>query len=184
MHPNFKNAVLKAINRTWNDLAPSFGRQHLSHSEGTALLMEYFGPGKIPLTPLVGGTVEALLPGVVVPSDELLLETLRRIDTDEKLGAILEFAPDVSEEQCEYLVTLIRSLLPGFRALLEGRVANLPRAVGGRPKVISPNQYARIRLEIQQLRGPGVKLSDIYKRLALKYNASPASIKRIWIMGK
>ena len=76
---------------------------------------------------------------------------------------------------------MIDGLLPRVRELLASKAKEFPHARGGAPKKLSSAEdQEKIRAEIKALREPGVKLMDVFKRVAQRHEVSPSKIKQIW----
>lgn len=121
---------------------------------------------------------KTLPPGVTAKQRE---PDLSRFDTEEKLDAFLASAPEPSSEELERALKLIRGLLPQFRQQLVSAAKALPHSPGGAPtKIPSTDEQKRVVEEIKALRVPGVKLNDVFKRVAQRHGVSASKIKQIW----
>jgi hypothetical protein len=93
--------IVKVINRAWSDLAPTLGRDRLTYSEGFQLFLQYFGPGKIPISFLSHVGANGLPPTAPTTGQDF---DLSLIDTQEKFEAFLLSQPEPSSQQLEVLV--------------------------------------------------------------------------------
>jgi hypothetical protein len=106
---------------------------------------------------------------------------LSRFDTEEKLAAFLASAPEPSPDELERILKLMRELLPQLRQQFVSAAKVLPHSRGGAPtKLQSMEVQKGIVEEIKALRGPGVKLQDLFRRVARRHSVSASKIKQIW----
>jgi hypothetical protein len=77
----------------------------------------------------------------------------------------------------------LKNVLADLRSRMQDSAKGGPRhKTGGRPNVLEdPAERAKIREMIRSLRGPGVRLQDLFQRMADRYGVSDTSIKRIWL---
>lgn len=80
----------------------------------------------------------------------------------------------------------VKSALASYAHQLQESGRRGPRhRRGGRPiGIADATERQRIREQIKSLREPGIKLEDIFERLAQKYGVSAVTIQRIWLEGK
>jgi hypothetical protein len=174
--PDTQRRIAGAIYRLCNDLAAPLGRDNLTYTEFCGLVSERYE--EIPWS-----FVRQLARGLFPPnagrdSDGV---DLSAVDTEEKLEAFLLNAPEPSPEKLERYLKLMDSALPYLRKLFITHGKKLPHARGGAPKKLAtPQEQEKIRKEIKRLREPGIKLGDIYARIALRFGVSASKIKQIW----
>lgn len=181
MLPSTQQKITKALYRVCNDLAPALGRKSLSYSEFMRLVRNSFGPGKMPWS-FAQGIAASVLPSKITAADTPSMDVLVLVDTEEKLEAALLSAPEPTAEYLEKALKFINNALPALRGWLSEEAKKLPHDRGGAPrKLASAEEEAKVVEEIKALRGPGKKLEDVFKRIALRHGVSPSKIKQIWL---
>jgi hypothetical protein len=179
LQPETQRKIRESIYRVCNELARLLGRDRLTYEELMALTGQIYGSGLIswavPLS-MVKKALPPNLPAVVREPD------LSRLDTQEKLEAVLANAPEPTPEELDTIMNVFRDLLPQFRQQLVSAAKNLPHSRGGAPKKLpSLDEQKAVVDEIKALRGPGVKLGDVFRRVAQRHGVSPSKIKQIWL---
>jgi hypothetical protein len=93
--------------------------------------------------------------------------------------------PEPTREQLDQILPALKNVLPNLRQRVASSAKYGPRRKrGGRRKELpDPGDREKIRESIKNLRGPGVRLQDLYQRLADRHGVSPTTIKRIWAEG-
>jgi len=125
------------------------------------------------------GVAASVLPSQVTGNDIPSMDVLT--DSEEKLEAALLSSPEPSPEALEIALKFINDALPALRRWLSQRAKELPHSRGGAPrKLASAEERAKVVEEIKALRGPGVKLDDAFKRVALRHGVSAGKIKQVW----
>ena len=143
------------------------------------MFLEYLGPEN-KLTSLIFHKTAA---EVVPPNTPIGAQPVdfALVDSQEKFEALLLNEPEPSPDQLEAFLKSIEKVLPKLRKLAIAKAKQLPHARGGAPRKLgSIEDQRKIIEEIKRLRGPGVKLADIFVRLAQKFGVSPSKIKQIW----
>ena len=108
-------------------------------------------------------------------------EYLAANDTEEKFEASLLKEPEPDVTQLETMLQEISQSLPRLGKRLAVNAKAFPHKRGGRPRMIGSLEAQReLRQEIKNLRGPGTRLEDLFKRMALKHGVSPSKIKQVW----
>jgi hypothetical protein len=174
--PSTQRRIAGALYRLCNDLAAPLERDSLTYAELCGLISEH--DQKIPWA-----FVRELVLGVSPPNAARGSDSLdfSPIDTEEKLEALLLSAPEPTPENLEVCLRVMDGALPLLRNFLITQGKKLPHARGGAPrKLATPQEQEKIREEIKRLREPGIKLGDIYARIAQRYGVSPSKIKQIW----
>jgi hypothetical protein len=175
--------ILKLVYRAWVQVGEAMGREEYTHAEGMQLIRASIREGVITPQFLVGVTAsvipEAAKEASLLP--EKLDEELARIETEEKLESLLTSLPEPNPETLELCLNAAKDVLPNLRQLFLQFAQGLPHHHrGGRKKELpDPETRCQVREEIKRLRKPGVKLEDLYERLARHYNVSATTIKRI-----
>jgi hypothetical protein len=173
--------IRKALDRLCNDLAHVLGRNSLSYSEFIQLVREYYGPGKMPWS-FAQSITASIFPGDINASDIPSMDFL--ID-QEKLEAALASSPEPAPEALEKLLKMLDDALPLLRKSLLKQTKALPHGRGGAPrKLASAADQAKVIEEIKSLRGPGIKLEDVLKRVAQRHGVSASKIKQMWLSAK
>ena len=108
------------------------------------------------------------------------LEVWNHASNREELTAFLLTGPDLSPEEMETVLTLIRTVPYLLRRSLQDAAKSLPPPPGGRPRELRREQCKEICLQIGQLYGQGVELRDAQKRLAQRYHVGLRTIQRVW----
>lgn len=90
--------------------------------------------------------------------------------------------PEPTKEDLNKFLAICKESLPNLRKhfLSHGKLGPRNRRGGRKKELPDPEERRRIRETIKSLRGPGVKLADIFERLAQKHHVSPTTIKRVW----
>lgn len=103
----------------------------------------------------------------------------------EEFASWLLSQPEPTREQLDQILPAFKNVLPNLRQLVASSAKYGPRRKrGGRPKELADSgEREKIRESIKNLRGPGVRLQDLYQRLADRHGVSPTTIKRIWAEG-
>lgn len=181
LRQNTQDQIKKKLSRMCDDLGRALGRQSFTYSEFVQLAHEYFGPGKIPWS-FARSAAASVLPKHIDPNENLGLEFL--ID-QEKLDTALANSPELPPEDLEKYLTVLDAGLPELRKYLLKRAKALPHGRGGAPrKLASAADQAKVIKEIKDLRAPGRKLEDVFKRVAQRHGVSPSKIKQIWLRAK
>jgi hypothetical protein len=174
--PSTQRKIAGALYRVCNDLAAPLGRDSLSYAEFVGLVTEH--REKIPWSFSEELAVGLFPPNVVTDS---AVPDFSSVNTEEKLETLLLSAPEPSPEKLEMCLKAIAGALPYLRNLLITHGKELPHDRGGAPKKLSSFQeQEKIREEIRRLRGPGIKLQDIFKRIAQRNGVSASKIKQVW----
>ena len=177
MLPSTQRRIAGAIYRLCNDLAAPLERNSLTYAELCGLISEH--DEKIPWS-----FVQELARGAFPPdaAGGSGRPDLSPIDTEEKLEALLLRAPEPDPEKLEMYLKVMDGALPYLRDAFITQGKKLPHARGGAPRKLgTPQEQEKIREEIKSLREPGIKLGDIYARIAQRYGVSPSKIKQIWL---
>jgi len=102
------------------------------------------------------------------------------VDTREKWESLLLAEPEPTQQELVRTLDRLDKVLPSLRSKLKGGVKDLPHRAGRRKLLDDPKKQQEVIEQVKYIRGPGVKLSDAFKRVALKHNVSNSTIKRIW----
>ena len=90
--------------------------------------------------------------------------------------------PEPTAEELDQIRSLKNVLANLRRQMLDSAKGGPRHKKGGRPNVLAdPAERANIREMIRSLRGPDVKLQDLFQRMAVRYGVSATSIKRVWL---
>jgi hypothetical protein len=190
LQPVTQQKITKAIYRVCNDLARPLGRDSLTYAEGIELLRQSYGTGKIPWCIPLGIAYMLFPPHVVtnLPSDvKAIAENfdLSSLDSEAKLEALVLSVPEPSPEGLETALKIINDVLPQLRHLLFTKAKALPHSRGGAPKLLASSaEQEGVREAIKALRGPGIKLDDVFRRVAQRHGVSASKIKQIWYSAK
>jgi hypothetical protein len=108
-------------------------------------------------------------------------EAVARLRSPEYAAWLLSL-PEPPPEDLAQIVKACRSVLPNVRAhFAQAAKAGPPHKRGGRRKQLTdPAVRDKICEEIKSMRGPGVTLDKIFKRLGRRYEVSDTTIKRLW----
>lgn len=178
MRPETQRKIRELIYRACNDLARPLGRDQLTYAELIGLARQVYGSGLISWSIPLAMVRKTLPPGVTASDRE---PDLSRFDTEEKLDALLASAPEPTPEELERILKVMTDLLPQFRQQLVSAAKVLPHGRGGAPKKLPSLDVQRgVVEEIKALRGPGVKLQDVFKRVAQRHSVGASKIKQIW----
>jgi hypothetical protein len=181
--PETQQAILEAFDGVWADLGRWLKLDNFTHEDGIKLVRMLIHERKIAPEILLnlGRSIfpEAAQRAAISPQD--FVKRLEIYETREKFAAVLLSSAEPDPETLQFLFRTIKDTLPGFRQFLVQSIEGLPHFHrGGRTKELpDPKIRGEIREEIKRLRGPGVKLDDLYERLAQRYGVSPTTIKRI-----
>jgi hypothetical protein len=174
--------ILKALDQMLADLSNWLRELGVSESDLMAVFAQLIQEDGIISKLIVQKSVE------MVPfSNEMSLQpkqfvpTLRAVKSGEFATQLLA-QPEPTAEELGKILTILRDSLPNFRqSLLQSGKMGPRYRRGGRSKELpDPEQRRMIRDEIKNLRGPGIKLKDLFGRLASRHQTSPTTIKRIW----
>jgi hypothetical protein len=170
--------IRELIYRACKDLAPLLGRDHLTYAELIGLTRQVYESGMISWSIPLAMVKKTLPPGATASDRE---PDLSRFDTEEKLDVILASAPEPTPQELEKILKFMGDLLPRLRQQLVSAAKVLPHRRGGAPaKLPSTDEQKQVVEEIKALRGPGVKLNDVFKRVAQRHSVSASKIKQIW----
>jgi hypothetical protein len=172
--------ILKALNQLLMDLYTLLQARGYSEAEAVATLNAVMRENGI-----MAGVVRDLRRSMIpisgdVSGLEKVEDVFASIRSGEYAGWLLNH-PEPSPEELKLLLSVYRNALANLRTHFEEAAKSGPRHRGGeRPtKIKDPKIRAEIRQAIKVLRKPGIKLTDIYKRFADRYDVSPSTIKRI-----
>ena len=178
MQPETQRKIRESIYRACDELARLLKRDRLTYEELMALTSQIYGRGLISWAVTLSMGKKALPPDLPAPVRE---PDLSRLDTQEKLEAILASAPEPPPEELERIMKFFRDLLPQFRQQLVSAAKVLPHSPGGAPtKLPSTDEQKEVVEEVKALRSPGVKLNDVFKRVAQRHGVSASKVKQIW----
>jgi hypothetical protein len=178
LQPETQRKIRELIYRACKDLAPLLGRDHLTYAELIGLTRQVYGSGLIPWSIPLAMVKKTVPPGVTVSERE---PDLSRFENEEKLDVFLASAPEPTPEELERILKFMRDLLPQLRQQFVSAAKALPHSRGGAPtKLPSTDQQKEVIEEIKVLRVPGVKLNDVFKRVAQRHGVSASKIKQIW----
>ena len=100
-----------------------------------------------------------------------------------QMATALLLEPDPSPDDVIRIVKLFRGLprqvIRTYRSASD--TGPRSRAGGAKPKIKDDEIREQVCVEIRKLRGPNVKLKDLYKRIGKRHGVSPYTIKRIWL---
>ena len=105
---------------------------------------------------------------------------LSRARTKHGLEALLAREPEPSPDQLEAMVATIRLMPFQFRKATIEAAKTLPRAPGGRPRVLTPQDGKEICAQIGALLSQGVTLTDAVTRMAQRHDVGEITIRRVW----
>ena len=108
------------------------------------------------------------------------LTELNEARTKHGLEAILAREPEPNPDQLEAMVGAIRLLPYQLRKPTIKAAKSLPHPLGGRPRVLTPQDGKEICAQIGALLGQGVELRDAVGRMAQRYDVGEISIRRVW----
>ena len=155
------------------------GRKNLTYSDGVRMFLQYYGPGKTPISAIWGSAAAEVLP--TLAEKMFRYDFLIENDTEAKFEAALLKEDEPDPVELEVLLKEIGNSLPRLGKTLTTRVKRFPHQRGGRPeKISSPEDQLRVIDEIKELRGPGSNLDDLFKRVGRRHGVSGAKIKQIW----
>lgn len=178
MQPETQRKILELIYRACKDLSRPLGRDHLTYEELMGLARQVYGGGLISWSIPLAMVRKTLPPGASAIERE---PDLSRFDTEEKLKVFLASAPEPSPEELERILKSMRDLLPQLRQQFASAAKDLPHSKGGAPKKLpSIDEQKGVVEEIKALRGPGMKLNDVFKRVAQRHGVSASKVKQIW----
>jgi hypothetical protein len=181
LRQNTQDQIKKKLSRICDNLGRVLGRKSFTYSELVQLTHECFGPGKMPWS-FAQGVAASVLPKHIDPNENLSMEFL--ID-QEKLDTALAKGPEPPPEALERCLKMLDDALPALRKHLLKEAKALPHGRGGAPpKLASAADQAKVIDEIKSLRGPGMKLEDVFKRIAQRHGVSASKIKQIWLRAK
>src|SRR5437588_11161299 len=106
------------------------------------------------------------------------LEVWNHASNREELTAFLLTGPDLSPEEMETVLTLIRTVPYLLRRSLQDATQSLPPSPSGRPQELRPEQRKEIGLQNGQLYGQAIELRDAQKPKAQRYVISLPTIQR------
>ena len=174
--------ILQAVSRMRSDVARALGRDSLTHAEVVQGFRESFGAHAIPFPFLFESVAAQVLQPHLPDLSGNVTEAFALVDTEEKLEYLLLNLPEPSPEELDEFLLFVNSRLPQLRTILLARVKAIPHDRGGAPRKLSSREdQQKIIEEIKKLRGPRVKLGDIFQRLAQRHGVSPSKIKQIWL---
>lgn len=191
MRPETQKALLKQISNLREDTGDK------SYADVISGVREILGP---PLKPSGANaakhevlalaqrgfsSVLLILAGKIMPgaeNPEKFQEYLSRIDTEEKLEALLDSLDEPTRRQRRLLIVSFKMVTPFLRRfLLDG--ASALRDRGGRREEYTEGEKHDIRKEIVRRRGPGVTLSYLFDEIASRRDLSPKTVQRAWLEG-
>ena len=179
--------ILNATDRAWAELGKWLNVEDFTHDDGIKLLRMWIHERKVAPEVFLnfGTSIFPELARTALISPEQFDANLERVETREKFAAVVLAAPEPDSEKLQFVLDGLKSALPNLRQYFAQLVKGMPHHHrGGRPvELPDPNVRRQIREEIKRLREPGIKLEDIFERLAQRHNVSPSTIKRIWLEG-
>jgi hypothetical protein len=182
LQPATQQRILKLFSDLRQDVAHACGRDALSYGEVMQGFLEHcVSGGKLQTFVRDSIAVEILQPHLPDVSGNLE-EAFALINTEEKFAQLLLSLPEPSPEQFDELLRFARTRIPEIRRIMLPRFKALPHHPGGSPKKLaSANEEQNIVEEIMKLRKPGVKLADIFARVAQRHAVSASKVKQIWL---
>jgi hypothetical protein len=166
--PETQQKLLKAENRMLTDLQDWLARLGVSESEVVAIYRSIVRENGIAAKLFTGYAANAIPLSTKVPvKPENFDQELRRIRSPEYASWLLS-QPEPTPEILAELLDSCRSALPNLRQHFFQSAKLGPRHKrGGRPEELAdPKVRREIREKIKSLRGPGVELQDLFRRLA------------------
>ena len=174
--------IIKAWERTFADLSKMMAGLRVSEDEIFEQYRETLREDGL-LAKILIESASNIIPGntVVDLKAAQIEQQLARVRSGEYATALLDH-PEPTAAELDQMLTLIKDTLPNVRQHLLSSAKHAPRyRRGGRPKELAdPREREKIREQIKTLREPGVKLEDLFQRLAAKHGVSATTIKRIW----
>lgn len=183
MTPETAQKISKALNQMLADLHGWLKQLGLSEAEVIPLYRSAIRENGLLAKMLADCAATAIPLSTNVPVKlENFEQELARIQSEEWLLS----QPEPEPQKLAELLVSIKNALPNLRQQLSQSAKAGPRhRHGGRHKELpDPALRRQIRDTIKKLRGPGINLHDLFKRLARKHEVSPTTIKRIWAEGK
>lgn len=175
--------ILSATDRAWAELGRWLGVESFTHDDGIKLLRMWIHDRKVAPEVFLnfGASFFPELAQTASISPEQFVANLERVETREKFAAVVLAAPEPDSGKLQFVLDGLKSALPNLRQYFVQLTKGMPHHHrGGRPVELPDSEVrTQIREEIKRLRGPGVKLDDLYDRLAQRYGVSPTTIKRI-----
>jgi hypothetical protein len=189
--PETQKALLKQINNLRVDTGDR------SYADVISGIREILGPPLKPpgvsaakcevvaLVQRVLSSVLLIVAGKILPgaeNAERFQEYLSRIDTEEKLEALLISLDEPTRRERRVLTVSMKVVIPGLRRfMLEG--AKLLRNRGGQRERYTEAEKHAIRKEIVRRRGSGVTLTYLFGEIASRRKFSPKTVQRAWLEG-
>ena len=174
--------ILKAVNQMQADLSAWLDNLGQSEADAAARYEAIIRENGLASQLLLGAALKHIpySDGVQI-QPELRQHALRWIRSEQFPNWLLS-EPEPTDEELNKLLAICKNSLPNLRKsfLRHGKLGPRCRG-GGRPKELpDPDERRKIRETIKSLREPGVKLADLFQRMAAKYGVSVTTIKRIW----
>ena len=190
MRPETRKALLKQINKLREDTGDR------SYADVISGVREILGPPLKPpggaakhevlaLAQRVFSSVLLIVAGKIMPgaeNPEKFQEYLSRIDTEEKLEALLDSLDEPTRRQRRLLIVSFKMFTPFLRKFMFEGGKRL-RDRGGRREKLTEDEKHDIRKEIKRRCGPNVKLSDLFEDIAARKDVSAKTIQRAWLEG-
>jgi hypothetical protein len=143
--------------------------------------LQLFAPNRIPVSFLLNTFAADILPPSAQELVPQLNEQLCLIETEEKFEAMLAKEPEPDPAIVDQIIKLVDGSLAKVRDHFVGKAELLPANRGGREKKLATaEERSQVIEEVKSLRGPGVKLVDIFIRIGMRREVSASKIKQIW----
>jgi hypothetical protein len=181
--PDPQRQIVTAVYRAWSDLGLAVRGRAFSHSEGIKLVRSAI-KAKI-LTPefllLIGS---AVIPDGVARatiSPDKIDEWLIAVENEEKFEKFVLDCAQPSHQEVKSILRIIDTTIPQLRKLFKNsKVLNMLSPARGVKHTDLTDHKAEICAEIKRLRNLGMKLTDIFERIAPSYDKSVKTIERLY----
>jgi hypothetical protein len=186
MNPKTQQKILKVIAQLFTELDYWLDKLGLSKPQIVQIYASVLNENGM-MAQFVADLTANVLPvsAKFAITPERIIDELRRAESGE-FAAWLLLQQEPPSEELNELLKGMKDVLANLRQHFSQAAKGGPRRRRGRRRNLDdPALREQIRAEINKLRKPGVKLADIYARLALKYSKAfkrkigPATIKRV-----